>query len=286
MNINIYGIEQQIIVGCYPCEKQAQQAIIMDITAELYSHNWSEDDILTSTVDYDKLLISAKQLLATKPYNLLEGLSQFVADGLLAEFPQLATIRVDLVKPALSGKNAREIKVSYTTKRKHKVALALGSNHDYLPQQQLITAGELLAKDISDIQFAEFYQTKPFGVTKQNDFINTAIIGITTLQPQELLAQIKFIEKLMGKHELIANGPRIIDIDIIFFADLIYRHNFLIIPHKDMHVRDFVLKPLSDIAGNWCHPQLQLTVNEIYAQLDANLKTNIIQKVPYYKDAV
>jgi dihydroneopterin aldolase/2-amino-4-hydroxy-6-hydroxymethyldihydropteridine diphosphokinase len=285
MKISIKGIQDNIIVGCHESEKHTKQVIMMDLTCELYDYNWYANDNLAATVDYDKLLSYAKSLLQSKTYNLLEGLSQFIAHELLNQFRLLSAIEVNLVKPALASVAVAEIKVSYALKRSFKVALSLGSNSTFLPQQQLITAAELLAEYVTEIQFAEFYQTKPFGVTEQNDFINTAIIGNTVLLPDQLLAKIKYIEKLMGKAEVMANGPRIIDIDILLFDNLTYQSNFLIIPHKDMHNRDFVLKPLSDIASNWQHPQLKLTVTELYEKLSPPQKTNIIKKVPYYKDA-
>ena len=86
----------------------------------------------------------------------------------------------------------------------------------------------------------------------------------------------------MGKEETQINGPRIIDIDLIFFDDLTYVQNFLQIPHKEMHNRDFVLAPLVDIAADWVHPILNESVKDLNDKLQST-NTNIIGKVEYYK---
>ncbi|MCC2645050.1 MAG: folK, partial [Burkholderiales bacterium] len=122
--------------------------------------------------------------------------------------------------------------------------------------------------------------TRPVGYTPQNDFINTALTGYVSIRPEELLGKIKTIEKLMGKNEVFTNGPRCIDIDLILFDNLIYTHNFLTVPHKSMHLRDFVLKPLYDIDPSWLHPKYNKTIAELLAQLK---DTSIISQVEYYK---
>ena len=136
---------------------------------------------------------------------------------------------------------------------------------------------------INDIKIGGFYETKPVGYTDQNNFYNTAIIGYTSLKPEELLGKIKSIEKLMGKTELIINGPRVIDIDLILFDDLVYQHNFLNVPHKRAHLRDFVLYPLADIAPTWVHPVALKTISEMAQMLT---ESSIILRTDYYKDNV
>lgn len=282
--IIIKELKENIIVGCYEYEKQQPQPIIMDLMIELYQNDWVNNDDLSQTLDYDELILFAKTILIKKTYNLLEGLIQYIAQQFLIRYTQIKSIQVDLVKVALSSKEIAEIKVSHYTVREFKIALALGSNHSYLPQQQLITAIELLGEYVTNIKIGNFYQTKPYGTVPQNDFVNTAIIGVTTLQPQQLITKIKQIEKLMGKTEIVINGPRIIDIDIILFDNLTYTNNFLTIPHKDMQNRDFVLLPLIDIAGNWIHPVFNKTINELCADLSVTKDTNIIKTLEYYKN--
>jgi dihydroneopterin aldolase/2-amino-4-hydroxy-6-hydroxymethyldihydropteridine diphosphokinase len=284
MKIKICGITDEIIIGCYDYEKQNKQQIILDLECELYPFEKNTDE-LTQTVDYDELVDFAKSLLSKHQYNLLESLAQFITLGILEKFAQIKSVEVNLLKPALCGIKAREINVSHFLIRKTPVALALGSNHNHLPQQQIVTAIELLSEYLENISISNFYKTAPVGYTLQNDFINSAIVGYTTLTPEQLLAKIKTIEKLMGKEERILNGPRIIDIDLILFGNLVYNYNYLQIPHKDMHNRDFVLVPLSDVASDWAHPQFNKTISELRDEV-LKAKSNIIEQVTYYKNEI
>jgi 2-amino-4-hydroxy-6-hydroxymethyldihydropteridine diphosphokinase len=112
------------------------------------------------------------------------------------------------------------------------------------------------------------YETKPWGVAEQPDFINIAAEIITTIQPIELLNIFKNIEAVMGRKEGIKWGPRIIDIDIIFYDDIIFDSPELKIPHPLLHKRDFVLRPMSEIAPNKKHPLMNKTVKELSEEIN------------------
>ena len=146
----------------------------------------------------------------------------------------------------------------------------------------MITAIEILGEYLDGIAIGGFYETKPVGYTEQANFYNTAITAYTNLKPEELLGKIKSIEKLMGKTEIIENGPRIIDIDLILVDDLVYTHNFLSVPHKRAHLRDFVLRPLADIAPEWLYPGLNKTIHELSQELVSD-ESSILKQVDYYK---
>lgn len=283
MKIRVSNIVAQTLIGWYDYERKHTQDVIIDIEAELYSYNWVMQDKLDTTVDYDLLVDFVVEAVTKAEYKLLESLAQFVTDKVFERFSLIKTINIDLVKPAISGIKAGEVKVSHFKQRKFAVALALGSNNQYLPQQQLITAIEILGEYITDIKIGNLYMTKPVGYEPQPNFYNTAIIGTTTLKPEELLGKIKSIEKLMGKQETVLNGPRIIDIDLILFANLVYVHNFLNVPHRDAHLRDFVLQPLVDIVPNWVHPKLNKTLTELLREIPESERA-ILEQVSYYKD--
>jgi 2-amino-4-hydroxy-6-hydroxymethyldihydropteridine diphosphokinase/dihydroneopterin aldolase len=280
-SININGIAVSAIIGCYDYERIHTQNLLIDVSAKLYGHNWLNQDKLDTTVDYDELSDYIVSLVSNTHYQLLETLAQFVTSSILDKFPLLQEVELFVTKLSICGVKAREIKVGFKKCRKFKVALALGSNAEFLPQQQLITAIEILGEYIDDIEIGGFYETKPVGFTEQNNFYNTAITGYTSLKPEELLGKIKSIEKLMGKTEIRLNGPRIIDIDLILFDNLVYRHNFLHVPHKNAHLRDFVLYPLSDIAPLWVHPVLNKTIAQLAKKIG---KTSIILRMDYYKE--
>jgi 2-amino-4-hydroxy-6-hydroxymethyldihydropteridine diphosphokinase len=101
---------------------------------------------------------------------------------------------------------------------------------------------------IEIIARSSMYETEPWGVTDQPKFINMVIRIGTTLEPSELLAALKEIERKMGRVDTGKWGPRVIDLDILLYGDLVIDEPDLTIPHPHMFERDFVLKPLSEIA--------------------------------------
>ena len=114
------------------------------------------------------------------------------------------------------------------------------------------------------VAIGNIYVSKPYGLRKQNDFYNTAIEIKTSNTPVQLINKMQLIEKKLYKKKIIKNGPRRIDIDIIFFNSLKILHNNLIIPHPRVTDRDFVLFPLCDIDPFFVHPiidQLQTNIS-------------------------
>ena len=148
----------------------------------------------------------------------------------------------------------------------NKIFLGFGTNVGN-KKRNINLAIELLQEKIKDIKIAPIYKSKPVGYTNQANFLNTAIKGTTDLSPLELLNFIKEIEKKVGRIKRFKWGPREIDIDILFYENLIFNNNLLQIPHLRLHKRDFVLKPLFDLEPKFIHPILNKSIAEIYNTL-------------------
>lgn len=108
-------------------------------------------------------------------------------------------------------------------------------------------------------------ESEPWGVKDQPRFMNMAVEAETDLPPSELLELLKRVEKDMGREETFRWGPRVIDIDILFYDDDIIDIETLRVPHPFLHERGFVLAPLAEIAPDKVHPVLKKTVSEIFA---------------------
>jgi 2-amino-4-hydroxy-6-hydroxymethyldihydropteridine diphosphokinase len=144
-----------------------------------------------------------------------------------------------------------------------KVYLLLGSNLEDRVKNIEFAISKLNECGLIISKRSSFYNTTPWGYKEQPEFLNIALECFTSLSPFALLEELKKIEKKMGREDTIRYGPRVIDIDIIFYEDLIIKTEKLTIPHPLMHERDFVLKPLCEIASDFIHPELKLSIKEL-----------------------
>ena len=107
------------------------------------------------------------------------------------------------------------------------------------------------------------WQTEPVGGVPQGWYLNAVVAGGTELLPEELLSACLDVERAMGRVRAERNGPRLIDVDILFFGDEQREEPGLVIPHPRLHERRFVLEPLFEIAPTLRHPILGLSVAEL-----------------------
>jgi 2-amino-4-hydroxy-6-hydroxymethyldihydropteridine diphosphokinase len=149
------------------------------------------------------------------------------------------------------------------------VYLALGTNLGNR-SRNLQAAIAALPPDVMVLERSPVYVTQPWGVTEQPAFLNMVIKGRTTRSPLELLDYLKRLEAQLGRLPSVRYGPRKIDIDILFYDDVIINTPALTIPHPGLQGRAFVLVPLADLAPELLHPVLGKTVRQLLAEVDTS----------------
>jgi len=158
------------------------------------------------------------------------------------------------------------------------VYLGLGSNKgDRL--KYLESAVNLINQDSNCriVKSSSVYETKPYGNLGQNNFFNAVIVIETEYDVEKLYHFLKDVEKNVGREKSeIRWNPREIDVDILFYNNLIYESEKITVPHKDIMNRDFVLVPMIEIAGDFVHPALNKRMNEIDLSF---IGKHIIQKL-------
>jgi 2-amino-4-hydroxy-6-hydroxymethyldihydropteridine diphosphokinase len=110
---------------------------------------------------------------------------------------------------------------------------------------------------------SSLYRSKPYGFEDQPDFLNAAALIATELEPLPLLAELQAIENELGKQVIRENGPRAIDLDLLFYGDLALKTDQLEVPHPGIAERDFVLAPLAELDPDFRHPVLDRSMSQL-----------------------
>ena len=154
----------------------------------------------------------------------------------------------------------------------HQAAIALGSNLSSElggPREHLTAAVQWIAELGRVVAVSSYLATAAEIYTDQPDFLNAALLLETELAPLELMRALLGIEGVMGRVRagIPPKGPRILDLDLIFYDAVVMESEELTLPHPGVAERGFVLRPMAEIAGNWTHPRTGLTVAKMFANL-------------------
>ena len=254
--------------GVYQEERALGQKFVISAELFLDLRNAGKSDDLEESLDYGKVCHIIKNYVEKNTFQLIEAVAERLAEKLLVENPVLKKVKLEVKKPWAPVVMHLETVSVEIERGRHTAYIALGSNmgdrEGYLrfAVRELENAyGHRIAR-ISD-----FINTAPYGYVEQNDFLNGCLMLETLLRPHELLELLQEIENKAGRVRGEHWGPRTLDLDIIFYDDIVISGDTLRIPHAEMHKREFVLAPLDEIAPNKLHPVFGKTVSELLREL-------------------
>lgn len=266
--INITNLKVFAYHGVFENEKKNGQDFFINATLYLDMHKAGLSDDLSLSVNYGEVCEFITNTLCEKNFDLIEAAATYTTTKLLINYPKIVQVDFELCKPhAPVGLPFENISVKISRKW-HKVYVAVGSNLGDI--KEIINTALSSIKEntfIKSTACSTLITTKPYGYVDQPDFINGAICFYTLYTPNELLDYLHTLEANAKRVRNIHWGPRTLDLDILFYDDLIMYTKDLIIPHPEIEKRDFVLIPMNELNPYLIHPVLNKSIKELYSLL-------------------
>ncbi|WP_294530598.1 2-amino-4-hydroxy-6-hydroxymethyldihydropteridine diphosphokinase [uncultured Fusobacterium sp.] len=261
--------------GVFPEEKKLGQKFLVSLELIVDTKEAGKTGDLTKSVHYGLVAQDVERVFLEKSIDLIETCAENIAEMVLKKYELVKEVKVTVKKPWAPLQMHFENVAIEISRKWHKVYLSLGSNMGD-KRENLLEAikrvGELENTEV--VKSSTILETEPFGYIEQDNFLNACLEVKTLLTPQEFLSSILKIELDMGRVREIKWGPRVIDIDILFYDAEIIQEDNLAVPHPWICEREFVLEPLSEIAPNYVHPLERKTIMMLARKLKESGKGN------------
>ena len=266
--IKIENLEVFAKHGVFPEENVLGQKFLVSATMFTDTRRAGLTDELTASIHYGEVSQLIDRYLKEHTYKLIERVAESLAEELLLHTAGLEKIILEIKKPwAPVGLPLESVSVEIE-REWHTAYIALGSNLGEKENYLDFALDKLKKMEKCKVtKVSGWLVTKPYGGVEQDDFLNGCLEMRTLLTAEELLDELHRIEAEAGRERIIHWGPRTLDLDIIFYDDAVIQTEDLCVPHVDMHNREFVLKPLSEIALYKRHPVYGKTVYEMLNEL-------------------
>ena len=266
--IHIRNLEVFANHGVFPEETRLGQKFLVSLTMYMDTRPAGSSDDLSESVNYGDVSSFITSYMKEHTFKLIEAAAENLAEAVLLRYPLIDGLTLELKKPwAPVGLPLEDVSVEIT-RFWHNAYLGLGSNlgdkKGYL-DQAVKSLDETRGCSVSKV--SSYIVTEPYGGVEQDDFLNACLILRTLLSPQQLLDRLHEIEQAAHRERIVRWGPRTLDLDILMYDDMVMESENLIIPHVEMHLREFVLKPLAEIAPYKRHPVYQKTIAQLAAEI-------------------
>lgn len=254
--------------GVLPEENRLGQKFVLSGKLYLDTSVAAANDDINQTVNYAEICAMITEFTRANTCKLIETAIEQIAEEILINYPLIKSVDLTLRKPwAPIGLPIDCAGVSVKRSR-HTAYIALGSNMGNKSAYLDNATNELNSdKKCKVIRASQYIETEPYGGVEQDNFLNGVLELETLYSPLQLLEFLNKIEAKYDRERKIHWGPRTLDLDIILYDEIIIQTERLTVPHIEMCKRDFVLKPLSQIAPYVKHPVNGKTILELAEEL-------------------
>ena len=257
--------------GLHQEEKVLGQIFIVSVTLYVSTRKAGLSDYMNDSVSYGDVCRLVKKEMTRQKDNLLERVAERIARVILLEFDTVDRITLEIKKPWAPVKMRIDYAAVSIERGWHRVYVGVGSNlgdrHAYLAFAKDRVRN---IADCRNFRTSDVIETSPYGYEDQGNFLNAVFAFDTLLTPDEVLDKLMEIEQEAGRERKIHWGPRTLDLDLLLYDDLITEEEHLVIPHPEMHKRNFVLDPLCQLNPYGYHP--------LYRERFIDLKRKLDQK--------
>lgn len=263
--------------GVYPQENEEGQNFYVSVVLDTDTRAAGMADDLGLSTNYGVVCRFLHTFLTEHTYKLIETAAERAAEALLLQFPHVRQVTMEIKKPeapitvpfgSVSVKIVRGWRRAY---------VACGSNiGDKKAHLRAAVDALLTDKKCRVLRVSDWVETTPYGGVEQADYLNGALALETLYTPEELLEKLHEIEKAEARERKERWGPRTLDLDILLYEGAVMDTDQLTIPHRDMCNRDFVLKPLAQIAPYEKHPVVGKAIVELLAEVEKNGEKHVL----------
>ena len=263
--------------GVYGQENEKGQNFYISAVLDTDTRAAGMADDLGLSTNYGVVCRFLHTFLTEHTYKLIETAAEKASEALLLQFPYVRQVTMEVKKPEAPITvpfGSVSVKI---TRGWHRVYIACGSNiGDRRAHLSAAVDALLMDKRCRVLRVSDWVETTPYGGVEQADYLNGVLSIETLYTPEELLEVLQGIEKAEARERKERWGPRTLDLDILLYEGRLMDTDKLTIPHKDMQNRDFVLKPLSQIAPYERHPVFNKAVVELLAEVERNGEKHVL----------
>lgn len=266
--IRIHELEVYGHHGVKKEENVLGQKFLISLTLKMCLRNAGISDDIADSIDYAQVSYLVKEEMERTNFNLIEALAEHLCEVILLTYPTVENVGIEVKKPWAPILLPLDTVSVRMERGWHDVFLSVGSNIGDR-DKNINNAIESLKQDVKIrvVRTSSLIETKPYGVVDQPDFLNGCLRIRTLYGPEDLLVKIHEIEKEGGRERKEHWGPRTIDLDILYYDDIVMQKEELTIPHPEIALRTFVLEPLCEIAPWHRHSVTKKTTSEMLEEI-------------------